>query len=362
MVLIKSNKVLLPNMAIDSIEDILFSIGLCHQSVKDGTKRSLFFNPKLILFIVINNLFMQTMSVFTDDEFTHLLLNELGHGIGISFFNSILNIIFSLMTLFSQSVYYWNYKRGIEPTFVRVFQVMSGSITPSSVGLTNERQVKQLLSIAKWVKPLLRSNKIIIPIVIIAFILINYLCSKTKITVIILSPYLFIYSSIWTFHAINLLSIQLLLFYMICKYFIIKLKELNQRMRNSKVINSNKIQNILYSYDKLYREINEYNTTYWSKFLSNIWFFFGVLIVLLIFITFFSNAPFIYSVITIYYAIFFTLLYLFIMTITSSLNSEANKSYKIFNTFYVKYCKLMPRRKLFHCSKVSKLKLISRKY
>ena len=339
-------------MAIDSIEDVLYSIGLCHHSVREGTKRSLFYDPKLILFIVINNLFMQNMSFFTDDEFTHLLLNELGHGIGISFFNSISMIIVCLMTLFSQSVYYWNHKRGIEPTFVRVFQVMSGSITPSSVGLTNERQVRQLLSIAKWIKPLLRTNKITPPIMIIAYILIHYLYSKSKITVIILSPYLFTYTSIWTFHVLNLLSIQLLLFCIICKYFIIKLKELKEQMKKWKVINSNLIKNILYSYDRLYREINEYNTTYWSKFLSNIWFFFGVLIVFFIFLTFLSNAPFIYKLITFYYSIFFTLLYLFIMTITSSLNSEANKSYKIFNTFYVKYCKLNPRRKLFNCLKV----------
>ena len=339
-------------MAIDSIEDVLYSIGSCQNSVREGTKRSAINSPKLILFIIIFNIVMQTISLFTDDEFTHLLLNEMSFGIGIGFYASFIMIILSLMTLFSQSVYYWNYKRGIEPTFVRVFQVMSGSITPSSVGLTNERQVKQLLSIAKWVKPLLRSNKIIIPIVIIAYILVHYSFSKTKITVIILSPYLFIYSSIWLFYVQNLLSIQIVLFYMICKYFIIKLKELKERMGKWKIINSNKIKNILYSYERLYREINEYNTTYWSKFLSNIWFFFGVLIVFLIFLTFLSNAPFIYKLITFYYSIFFTLLYLFIMTITSSLNSEANKSYKIFNAFYVKYCKLMPRRKLFNCLKV----------
>ena len=352
MVSINPNKVLPPNMAIDSIDNILYSIGLCHHSVRKGAKRLTLHSPKLILFIVIINVVTQTISIFTDDEFTHLLLYDLGHGIGITFYSSIMMIILSLIALFSQSVYYWNHKRGIEPTFVRVFQVISGSITPSSVGLTNERQVRQLLMIGKWLKPIQRITKIAQPILVFTYVLTNYFSSNSKITVIILSPYLFISITTWAYFVQTLLSIQILLFCIICKYFIIKLKELNEIMRKMKIINSNKIKNILNSFDFIYREIDEYNTTYWSKFLCNIWFFFGVFIVVLIFLTFFSNAPSLYKILIFYYVIFFTSLYLFIMSITSSLNSEANKSYKIFNTFYVKYCKLMPRRKLLVCLKV----------
>ena len=342
-------------MAIDSIDDILYSIGLCHHSVREDKKRSAINSPKIILFVVISTMIMQTISLFTDNEFTHLLLNELSLGMGIAFYASCLIIILSLMTIFSQSVYYWNYKRGIEPTFVRVFQVMSGSITPSSVGLTNERQVRQLFSIGKWIKPLLTNNKILPHLMVFGYTYLAYLHideSISRFILIILFPYHFIFFSIWVYYCQNLVTIQLLLFILICNYFKIKLIELNKRVKKVKNINRNRIMNILHSYDKLYREINEYNTTYWSKFLFNIWFFFGVEIVFLIYIVFFAKISLIIQILATYYVIFFATLYLFIMSITSSLNSEANKSHKIFNTFYVKYCKLMPRRKLFNYLKV----------
>src|SRR5580704_9926325 len=58
------------------------------------------------------------------------------------------NMLFSLgliMSITSQFIYYYNYKRGIKPTFVRVFQMMSGLVTPSSVGLYRETDITRLL-------------------------------------------------------------------------------------------------------------------------------------------------------------------------------------------------------------------------
>ena len=150
-----------------------------------------------------------------------------------------------------------------------------------------------------------------------------------------------------------MLTIQLLLFFIICKYFKIKFEEQNERVKKIQTINPNRIKNILHSYDKLYREINEYNTTYWSKFLFSIWFFFGVFIVVLIYSLFFANVPIVIRILSFYYTIFYLSLYLFIMTNASSLNSEANKSYKIFNSFYVNFLKTISGRKIINSLKVS---------
>ena len=355
MALININKVLSTNM--DSIEDILYSIGLSHQSMRKETKRSVFYSPKFIAIIVFSYIITQTLSLLTDDEFVHLLLNELILRMGIGVYISIELIILSLMTLFSQSVYYWNYKRGIEPTFVRVFQVMSGSITPSSVGLTNERQVRQLLSIAKWIKRVLKSNKFLIPIFVIFYIIINNFYIADKMTSYILFPYHFIYTSLWLYHTQNIITIQLLLFFIICKYFKIKFEVQNKIIEKIRSINTNRIKNILYSYDRLYREINEYNTTYWSKFLFSIWFCFGVFIVVLIYLLIFVNISIVIRILIFYFTILHSSLYLFIMTNASSLNSEANKSYKIFNSFYVNFWKTISGRKIINCLKVINLNI-----
>ena len=353
MALININKVLPPNLAIDSIENILYSIGLSHQSIREGIKRSLFFSPKFIAIIILSFTINQTLSLLTVDEFSHLLLNELSLGMGIAYYISIDLIIISLMTLFMQSVYYWNHKRGLEPTFVRVFQVMSGSITPSSVGLTNERQVRQLLSIAKWVKRIAKNNKVLIPIFVLSYIIINNFYIVDKMMSYILFPYHFVYTCVWIYHTQNMLTIQLLLFFIICKYFKIKFQEKNERVKKIQSINPKRIKNILYSYDRLYREIDEYNTTFWSKFLFSIWFFFGVFIVVLIYLSFFVNVSIVITILSVYYTILYSSLYFFIMTNASSLNSEANKSYKIFNSFYVNFVKTISGRKVINFLKVN---------
>ena len=360
MALININKVLPPNLAIDSIENILYSIGLSHQSIREGIKRSLFFSPKFIAIIILSFTINQTLSLLTVDEFSHLLLNELSLGMGIAYYISIDLIIISLMTLFMQSVYYWNHKRGLEPTFVRVFQVMSGSITPSSVGLTNERQVRQLLSIAKWIKPLLKNNKLLPPILSITYVIVTSFYINVKFTSYILFPYQLIHTSLFTHHSQNILTLQLLLFYIICKYFKIKFKEINEKMRKTGIYNNKpfRLKNILYSYDALYREIDEYNTTYLCKFLFSIWFFFGVVIVFLIYLIIFANFSLIIRFLITYYVILFSILYIFIMNISSSINTESNKSFKIFNTLYIHYCKIKTRNKVFNCLKVSHFKLI----
>ena len=90
-----------------------------------------------------------------------------------------------------------------------------------------------------------------------------------------------------------------------------------------------RIREILHSFDVIYREINEYNTTYWSKFLASVWIFFGSIVIFLNYIAVFSVLP-IETKILISYAEFNVIILLhLIISITCSLNAELNKTHKI---------------------------------
>ena len=156
------------------------------------------------------------------------------------------------------------------------------------------------------------------------------------------TPVSVISGRMWT----NMLSID-----KIVKFFatMFKFEKMNRKLNFGQ---KSRINSILYSYNSLFLEINEYNTTYWSKFLFNIWFFFGIFIVFTIYIVFFTNSSLVMRLIMFYYLILLTSLYLFIMNISSSLNSEANKTYKLFNMFYSKFIRVNKRRKVFNCLKV----------
>ena len=334
------NKVMPNNMIIESIVDVLYEIGLCHQSVSDRIKRSKINSPKLIFTVLSVNIFVSILANFTDDETTLLLLMDIGHYEGIKFFMNMDIIIVTSMTAFNQIVYYLNYKRGIEPTFLRLFQVMSGSLSPSAFGLTDESQWRALLKIAKWLTPLHYNNMIFSPTLCFLFISRNYLAKFGLINTILYGTHCFVIRSICVYYVIMIINTLLLFFIIICKYFLLKLNNLNSKMKSnitSKTINSRRIMNILHSYDVLYREIDEYNTTYWSQFLFSVWLFFGVFLVIGIYLILFTEIVIISRIIIFSVLITLAILYIIIMTIASSVNLKANKSYKIFNSFIVKY-------------------------
>ena len=116
-----------------------------------------------------------------------------------------------------------------------------------------------------------------------------------------------------------------------------KLIETNGLLTEEKRMNTNRIRNILRSFDALYCEINEYNSTFWSKFLFIIWTMFGIIIIFLIYIIIFSLIPIEIKVALSYFASLYLFMYLFILSIASSVNLEANKSYKLLNSFYIKF-------------------------
>ena len=108
-----------------------------------------------------------------------------------------------------------------------------------------------------------------------------------------------------------------------------------------------KIREILYSFDVIYREINEYNTTYWGKFLFIFWSLFGSIVILYIYIIFYSNLNIILKFFIFYAMMSFSFLFNFILSKVCSLNSEANKSYKIFHSFIIQYSKTYLSLKIF---------------
>ena len=352
---IQPNKLLPPELCIQSIDDILYSIGLCHHSIRDRPKRSVINKPIIILIVLLLQIPMRTISNYTDNETIYLLTADSGHYMAIKEYVNIMSILLSLMALFSQMVYYHNHRIGVKPTFIRIFQVLSGSITPSSVGLNHSTQVNALLKIAKYLPLLQKNSKTLIPLSSIAFVFGLHIYSLSFLSSIIRCVYPVIFQCLWIYYAFNLLSIQIFLLFILCKYFLIKFEELNRLLTEKKRMNSNRVRNILHEFHALFDLINEYNSTYWSKFLLNIWSLLGILNVFLIYVIVFIPIPVIIRISLIYFCIIYCNIFLFILSITSSINLEAKKSYKLFNSYNVKFTqtsKLDKRRMTIHELKV----------
>ena len=237
---IQTDRVLPPELCIQSIDDILYSIGLCHHSVREIPERSLINEPLIITIVIIIQLLFRIVANTTDNKLIILFTADVGYLIEVKEFGNIIVILASIMELLFQMVYYYNHCIGVKPTFIRVFQVFSGSITPSNVGLNNSTQVRQLLKIAKWLPLLKKNNTFLSPLICLLIIFVIEYVTLHFITFLIYFIYTAIFYPLWCYYYINILSTQIFIFYILCKYFLIKLKKMNRLLKEKKRINTTK--------------------------------------------------------------------------------------------------------------------------
>ena len=196
---------------------------------------------------------------------------------------------FSLFPLTSQLIYYYNHRNGIKPTFLRVFQMMSGLVSPKSLGLTDGEEIKRLLNITRRMKPLIiLNNEYIFPFIGFTFVEIFYLVYGSPMEALIYGVPNAVLWSLFAKYFGNILFFQVLCFHVNCLYLKFKINNLNERLiemkRRKRFL---RIRETLQSFDSLYSEINEYNTTFWSKFLFIFWLTYGLIGILFLYITLF---------------------------------------------------------------------------
>ena len=191
-------------------------------------------------------------------------------------------------------------------------------------------------------------NRFIAPLVGISFEGISYMMNESVTSTLLYGTPNSVFIALYGYYLSNILFFQFAYFYFICKYLKLKLNGLDTELRYIK-INKRfaKIQQILRSYDALYREINEYNATYWSKFLFIIWIFFGGVCVLIIYMVVFGDAFIIIRILLFYGTLLGIIIFNFTFTTACSLNYQANKTYTKLNSLYLRYINTFKIRKHF---------------
>ena len=140
------NKCLPPELTVESVDDILYRIGLSFDSIRDRPKRRLIDHP-LIAFFIISLFFIErliTISLSEDNHFIFRALGSVGYFVGFRQHWDLVSILCSIFILISKQIYYQNFRNGIKPTFLRLFQMMAGVVPPKCVGLTDEVEITKL--------------------------------------------------------------------------------------------------------------------------------------------------------------------------------------------------------------------------
>ena len=117
---IDPSKVLPKQMVIESIDDILYEIGLCLTSQRKHPKRTLIFKP-LFVFTFLSLFSLKTLATLLINQNYRQYFIKLGSMGYLLNKNKIFDIIIILgvsLATISQMIYYYNHRYGIKPTFL----------------------------------------------------------------------------------------------------------------------------------------------------------------------------------------------------------------------------------------------------
>jgi len=170
MYVFDTKKCLPSELVIDSVDNHLYRIGLCLTTQHTIKRRKFIYKPIIVFTILFTQLIKNIIDLFVRDRnwsiYSGLLFLRL---MNMNFHFNILMIIFIGFSISSQIIWFYNYKNDIKPTFLKVFQMMSGFITPVSIGLTNHKQIIALTKRTRILFKIIQFNTdILIPIFCIA--------------------------------------------------------------------------------------------------------------------------------------------------------------------------------------------------
>ena len=357
----KKNKVLPEEFAYKSAANHLYRIGLC--LTDDQTiiaQRKWYNNPVMIFTVLLVFLVMKITTSLADErnEMLFIVLGDFAHFMGIRREYNLMLILVTLLAIFSL-ISSWNQtaNRG-EPSFLQIFQIISGSVSPMRCNLAKRKPVFKLVARMKMIcRLVVFNNELIIRIFAFGTPFIVFLGNVSAINMVLFGIPHSVLVMFYGYYFCNILLYQIVYIYIICLYLKIKFNELHERIRY--IIAKKqfyRIASILRSFNDIVFEINDYNTTFWSKFFLIFWLTFGSASVLIIYVTVFHSMNFMLKLLFTYVLVMYSTIFLLVLFMASSLNSKANDSIKFIFQLIIEFSSL--NRKLFFRDLSIKLKVI----
>ena len=327
------------HMQIPSSGKHFYKIGL--SNFKNGCQhRSLFFHPILVFVVPVVVMFKCFYAVLTPNRTKqfYLYIGDFGYFMNMRVHLNMTAGLVIWMGVLSQVIHFYNYMIDRRPTYMRVFNMMSGQLTPHSIGLTDENTIKTLLHRSRLA---FKGQDLMGRSMIFMAFTISFLSFAMKVSLfellLIGLPHSLVFA-LGIQYVMNILCTQLFYFYILAFYLKSKQIEVNNFLRYAishkdsiKIYNSNRVIRTL---NDIYMEISEYDNNCWSKFLGVVWSTCTTVVALVIFMFVFGHNLTFQIRFILFYAIFFYSFLLFLLIwISSSVNFEAETAYKLLASY-----------------------------
>ncbi len=328
--------ILPPNMILRSAGSHFYRIGLSLFPFGSERRKKLF-NPYFITFIISFSILKSMLSLLIPegDNYNnyHILFGDWIYFMKARLHITFTETIFGLIALVSQLLNFWYYKNNIKSSYLKPFEMMTGLVSPQSIGLSNREDIEKLLKrsrilffisrIVTKTAPFTGISPCFIPFALNSFKFYYYLA---------FIPWVLLFA-LFIYFSSNFIVYQIIYFYLICYYLKIKLINENSRIKNiiysRSRINNSRIKLILNSLNAIHSEIDEFNSNYWNKFLFWILILDIIIIDFTIYSVLFGRLNIFLNLVGLYIVLTFISLLVFLLNIASSVSYEANNSYKL---------------------------------
>jgi hypothetical protein len=273
-----------------------------------------------------------------EDKYRLLLIGDNAYFLNGRYILNSAIIIWGSLALFSQSLHYWKYYKNESPSYLEPFEMISGLVSPKSIGLINSEDINQFLKKSKLMFKI--SRILIIILSFAAFCLSGIpLIINSSFELYLIEIFWSLLFTAFAYFCVNINFSQMTYFYIICLYLKLKLRNANNSITKSfekkYKMTYYRMKNILISLYSIISEINTYNNDLWSKYLMIV-LISGILVLdIILFEAIFGKMNIFMKVALFYGSSLLFLLLMILINTASSVSFEANKSYKLLNKFFI---------------------------
>ena len=276
--------------------------------------------------------------LLSDGNETLLLLSgNVFQFLNVTIHGCITTIFLNLFALISQLHHFYYYKYDIKPSYLKPFEMMSGLRSPKSIGLTDEKVIQQFM---RRQRLLLNVCEIFtekaLPLTAFLMIVSIFYLNRSIVEFIFIGIPHSILLAFAGYITCNIIFWQVMYFYIICYYLRSKIIVINTKLEaniNNKLrTNCIELKHAINSLQTIYKEIEEYNSNYWSNYLFLIWISFTILINTTLYSIIYGRMNLFQRILLSYFGANFAIVVLLVISISSSVNSEAKKTYKLLNS------------------------------
>jgi len=326
-----------PNIRLKSAANHFYRTGLSLFTFV-SEKRNRFHNPIFVTITILVQILKSIAAILMKEEkYSLLLIGDFAYFIKSKNFINLGVILWGSLALVSQLIHYWKYYKNQSPSYLKPFEMMSGLVSPKSIGLTDKEDINKLLKRSKMI---IKFSKFLIFSTCFTSICVYIpLFMNCTIELFPVETLWVLFFTLFTYFSNNFNIYQMIYFYIICYYLKIKLRNANNYVRKifgrKMKVNRLNIKNILHTINAIHREINEYNTDYWSIYLMIVIMLIIIGMDIVLFHAIFGKIGLLFKVSLFYGSCFAFMLVMVLINTASSVSFESNKSYKLLNKLFL---------------------------